>query len=94
MVEFFPAKDYLVPTLKVPPNQSPATRQGIKGSHENNAFLAPLIWIPIHVDDLPDLHCWMATMAARPACARGVQVPEPFSADEKVVKYFKRIQVG
>ena len=30
----------------------------------------------------------------RPACARGVQVPEPFSADEKVVEYFKRILVG
>ncbi len=33
-------------------------------------------------------------MAARPACARGVQVPEPFSVDEKVVGYAKRILVG
>jgi GSH-dependent disulfide-bond oxidoreductase len=64
------------------------------------ADIAHWTWVRIHdwagvaVDDLPNLRRWMATMAARPSCARGVKVPEPFSEDEEVVEYAKRILVA
>ena len=48
-------------------------------------------WAGVEVDDLPNLRRWMDTMAARPACQRGVLVPEPFEADETVVAYAKKI---
>lgn len=32
-------------------------------------------WSGIEIDDLPHLKRWMAVIEARPACARGVQVP-------------------
>ena len=44
-------------------------------------------WAGVSVEGLPHLQRWMALMAARPACQRGVQVPEPFEADETVVAY-------
>ena len=51
MVEFLSAKDYLGPD----PEGSPRTNRqqlgkGIKGSHENNAFLAPLISLSPPID--------------------------------------------
>ena len=64
------------------------------------ADIANWSWVRIHgwagvaVDDLPNLQRWMATMAARPACQRGVVIPEPFEADEEVVKYAQKILVG
>lgn len=64
------------------------------------ADIANWSWVRIHgwagvaIDDLPDLQRWMATMAARPACQRGVVIPEPFEADEEVVKYAQKILVG
>lgn len=48
------------------------------------ADIAHWAWVRIHdwagvaVDDLPYLQRWMATLAARPACRRGVEIPEPF----------------
>ncbi|MGL4395946.1 MAG: glutathione S-transferase family protein [Hyphomicrobium sp.] len=35
-------------------------------------------WAGVDVEDLPNLKRWMALLAARPACQRGVLVPEPF----------------
>ena len=48
-------------------------------------------WAGVSVDDLPHLQRWMALMAARPACQRGVIVPEPFEADDTVVEYAKKM---
>ena len=47
-------------------------------------------WAGVEVDDLPHLRRWIDTLAARPACQRGVQVPEPFEADD-VLQYAKKI---
>ena len=61
------------------------------------ADIAHWSWVRIHawagvaVDDLPNLRRWMDVMAARPACRRGVVIPEPFEADETVVAYAKKM---
>ena len=47
-------------------------------------------WAGVEVDDLPHLRRWMDTLAARPACQRGVVVPEPFEPDD-VLNYAKKI---
>jgi GSH-dependent disulfide-bond oxidoreductase len=47
-------------------------------------------WAGVEVNDLPNLQRWMDTMAAKPACRRGVEIPEPFEAKD-VVEYAKRI---
>ena len=47
-------------------------------------------WAGVSVDDLPHLQRWMATMAAKPACQRGVVIPERFKDDE-VVAMAKRM---
>ena len=47
-------------------------------------------WAGVEVDDLPHLRRWMDTLAARPACQRGVVVPEPFKPDD-VLNYAKKI---
>ena len=60
------------------------------------ADIANWSWVRIHdwagvaVDDLPNLQRWLALMAARPACQRGVEIPEPFMPKE-VVDYAKKI---
>jgi len=41
-------------------------------------------WAGVEVDDLPHLKRWMAVMAAKPACQRGVLVPEPFTPEESL----------
>lgn len=48
-------------------------------------------WAGVEVDELPNLRRWMDAMAARPACQRGIAVPEPFEADETVVAYAKKM---
>jgi GST-like protein len=42
-------------------------------------------WSGVSVDGLPNLQRWMAAMAARPACQRGILVPPPReqSAEER-----------
>ena len=47
VVEFFSAKDYLGPDPQgFPRTNRQQLDKGIKGSHENNAFLAPLVRLP------------------------------------------------
>jgi glutathione S-transferase len=38
-------------------------------------------WAGVEIDDLPDLSRWVETMAARPACQRGVGVPGEIDPD-------------
>lgn len=54
------------------------------------ADIANWAWVRIHdwagvsVDDLPNLQRWMATLAARPACQKGVTIPERFAPEETI----------
>ncbi len=38
-------------------------------------------WAGVPVDDLPNLQRWMDVMANKPACKKGVDVPEPFEPE-------------
>jgi len=42
-------------------------------------------WAGVDVDDLPNLKRWMDIMAARPACQKGVVVPEPFNPEDSLI---------
>ena len=61
------------------------------------ADIAHWSWVRIHgwagvpVDDMPHLQRWLALLAGRPACQRGVAIPEPFEDDERVVAYARKI---
>ena len=52
------------------------------------ADIANWAWVSIHwwagvdIDDLPNLKRWMALLAARPACQKGVLIPEPFKPED------------
>ena len=60
------------------------------------ADIAHWCWVRIHawagvaIDDLPHLRRWMSLVAARPACQRGVAIPEPFEAAE-VLNFAQKI---
>jgi glutathione S-transferase len=50
-------------------------------------------WSGVSIDGLGHLQCWLAAMAARPACRRGVDVPFPLPAleeDEKGAEEFAK----
>ncbi|MEO8840248.1 MAG: glutathione S-transferase N-terminal domain-containing protein [Kofleriaceae bacterium] len=52
------------------------------------ADIATWPWVKIHgwsgvsIEGLPQLERWMAAMAARPACAKGITIPPPRDRDE------------
>ncbi len=50
-------------------------------------------WAGVNIDDLPNLQRWIATMAARPACARGIEIPKR-PEDDIAVQRAKRILVA
>ncbi|HEX7703866.1 MAG TPA: glutathione S-transferase N-terminal domain-containing protein [Kofleriaceae bacterium] len=39
-------------------------------------------WSGVSIEGLPQLERWMAAMAARPACAKGISIPPPRDRDE------------
>jgi GST-like protein len=41
-------------------------------------------WAGVEVEGLDHLNAWMDRMAARPACRKGVEVPEPFEPEEVI----------
>ncbi len=41
-------------------------------------------WAGVEIDDLPHLKRWMDLLAARPACERGVLIPERFAPEETI----------
>ena len=49
-------------------------------------------WAGVSVDGLDNLQRWMATLAARPACQKGILVPERFAPEETVAMAKKIIQ--
>lgn len=60
------------------------------------ADIAHWAWVRIHawagldMEGLPHLQRWIDTLAVRPACQRGVNIPEPFEP-EAVTKFGKAI---
>ena len=72
-----------------------ADREYLAGDY-SIADIAHWSWVRIHgwagvaVDDLPHLQRWMSTIEAKPACRRGVEIPEPFEAAD-VITYAKQI---
>jgi glutathione S-transferase len=46
------------------------------------AWVRLYYWAGVSIDDLPHLQRWMATLAAKPACQKGIAVPEPFDPAE------------
>ena len=47
-------------------------------------------WAGVSIDDLPNLKRWVATMAARPGCTRGVEIPKR-AEDDIAVQSAKRM---
>jgi glutathione S-transferase len=47
-------------------------------------------WAGVTIDDLPTLRRWLDLMAARPACQKGILIPEPFEPEESI-KAVKKI---
>ena len=41
-------------------------------------------WAGVEIDDLPHLKRWVDLLAARPACERGVLIPERFAPEETI----------
>ena len=50
----------------------------------NWAWVRLHYWAGVPVDDLPNLQRWMAVMAAKPACVKGIAVPEPFEPERSL----------
>jgi glutathione S-transferase len=46
-------------------------------------------WAGVAIEDLPNLQRWLEQLAARPACQRGVAIPEPF-AEDAVIDFARR----
>ncbi|MEH6649327.1 MAG: glutathione S-transferase N-terminal domain-containing protein [Motiliproteus sp.] len=40
-------------------------------------------WAGVNVEDLPHLTRWIDALAARPACQRGIEIPQKLDLDEK-----------
>ncbi len=40
-------------------------------------------WAGVAIDDLPHLQRWIDTLAARPACQRGIEIPEKLELEDK-----------
>ncbi len=52
----------------------------------NWAWVRSHNWSGVSVEGLPDLERWLETMAARPACQRGVEIPPRSRDREEVIK--------
>lgn len=48
-------------------------------------------WAGVEIDDLPHLQRWMALLADRPACQRGVLIPERFAPEETIANAKKMV---
>jgi len=57
----------------------------------NWAWVRIWFWAGVEIDDMPHLKRWLETMAARPACERGVEIPKPAGSSEDVIKGARKI---
>lgn len=51
-------------------------------------------WAGVETDGMPDLRRWLDTMAARPACTKGVQVPSPSHVGQDMQKWIEKFRAG
>ena len=76
-----------------------ADREFIAG-HYSIADIATWPWVRIHAwagvetDDMPHLNRWLETMAARPACIKGVQVPAAGQDDPEMQRWIEKFRAG
>jgi glutathione S-transferase len=74
-------------------------REFIAG-HYSIADIATWPWVRIHAwagvetDDMPHLNRWLETMAARPACIKGVQVPAAGQDDPEMQRWIEKFRAG
>ncbi len=57
----------------------------------NWAWVRIWFWAGVEIEDLPHLKRWLETMAARPACQRGVEIPKSAGSSEDVIKGARKI---
>ena len=55
----------------------------------NWTYIGTCEWVGLTLDDFPNLERWLGTMAKRPACRRGLNVPTPL-APEKMPEGFEK----
>jgi len=74
-----------------------ADREFIAGEY-SIADIAAWPWVRIHAwagvetDDMPHLNRWTETMAARPACIKGVQVPAQNQDENELRRWIERFR--
>ena len=51
-------------------------------------------WAGVETDDMPNLNRWLATMAARPACVRGVEVPALLDGGQEMQRWIEKFRAG
>jgi GSH-dependent disulfide-bond oxidoreductase len=51
-------------------------------------------WAGVETDDMPNLNRWLATMAARPACVRGVEVPALLDGGQEMQRWIEQFRAG
>ncbi|MCB1485069.1 MAG: glutathione S-transferase N-terminal domain-containing protein [Hyphomicrobiaceae bacterium] len=59
----------------------------------NWAWVRLHYWAGVDVDDLHNLKRWMDAMASKPACQKGVLVPEPFNPEDSLSMAKKIVNV-
>ncbi|MEZ5898272.1 MAG: glutathione S-transferase family protein [Hyphomicrobium sp.] len=59
----------------------------------NWAWVRIHYWAGVEIDDLPNLKRWMDVMAAKPACQKGILVPEPFNPEDTLTMAKKIVNV-
>lgn len=52
----------------------------------NWCWVRTYYWSGINIDGLDNLKAWMQRLEERPACQRGVDVPEPLVLDDEILK--------
>ena len=52
----------------------------------NWCWVRTYYWSGINIDGLDNLKAWMQRLEERPACQRGVEVPEPLVLDDEILK--------
>jgi GSH-dependent disulfide-bond oxidoreductase len=51
-------------------------------------------WAGVETEGMPHLRRWLETMAARPACIKGVQVPSPSDDGQDMQKWIEKFRAG
>src|SRR5262249_32740617 len=76
-----------------------ADRQFSAGDY-SIADIATWPWVRIHAwagvdtEGMPHLNRWLDTMAARPACIKGVQVPSQSDSAKEMQKWIEKFRAG